>query len=67
MTSQLVFGGKTKAVLPETALDTVLLSHSQTHRTTTETLLELLKWHGRTGTGSCARVGVDGRGPDSLQ
>ena len=41
-------GGKTWAVLPETALDTVLLSDSETHWATTEPLLELLKQYERT-------------------
>ena len=48
MTLQVVVGGKTWAVLPETALDTVLLSDSETHWATTEPLLELLKQHERT-------------------
>ncbi len=48
LTAQLIFDGKTTAVLPAASPETVLLSASESHWATTETLVEVLKWHERT-------------------
>ena len=45
LSCQLIFSGKTDAVLPRGAPPSVKLSRCETHRATTETILELLAWH----------------------